>query len=55
MRNSIAVIGLGNILLKDEGVGVHAVEALQRRYDLPEVEVKENSVREPAYVPGHSV
>jgi hydrogenase maturation protease len=36
MRNSVALIGLGNILLKDEGVGVHAVEALQRRYDLPE-------------------
>jgi hydrogenase maturation protease len=36
MRNSVAVIGLGNILLKDEGVGVHAVEALKRIYDLPE-------------------
>jgi hydrogenase maturation protease len=36
MRNSIAVIGLGNILLKDEGVGVHAVGALKRNYDFPE-------------------
>jgi hydrogenase maturation protease len=36
MRNSIALIGLGNILLKDEGVGVHAVEALKRNYDFPE-------------------
>jgi hydrogenase maturation protease len=36
MRNSISLIGLGNILLKDEGVGVHAVEALKRNYDFPE-------------------
>jgi hydrogenase maturation protease len=36
MRNRVALIGLGNILLKDEGVGVHAVEALKRIYDFPE-------------------
>jgi len=36
MRNSIAVIGLGNILLQDEGVGVHAVEALKKNYDFPD-------------------
>jgi hydrogenase maturation protease len=36
MRNRIALIGLGNILLKDEGVGVHAVEALKRNYDFPD-------------------
>ena len=36
MRNSVALIGLGNILLQDEGVGVHAVGALQRNYDFPE-------------------
>lgn len=29
------VLGLGNILLGDEGVGVRVVEALAARYDLP--------------------
>lgn len=32
----IAILGLGNILLQDEGVGVHAVEALRKDYILPE-------------------
>jgi hydrogenase maturation protease len=36
----ILVLGLGNILLKDEGVGVRVVERLQALYDLPpEVQV----------------
>lgn len=36
----IVVLGIGNILMSDEGVGVRAVEELTRRYDLPpEVEV----------------
>ncbi|MDG4551386.1 MAG: HyaD/HybD family hydrogenase maturation endopeptidase [Candidatus Contendobacter sp.] len=36
----IVVLGLGNILLRDEGVGVRMVEALVERYALPaEVEV----------------
>ncbi|MDG4552828.1 MAG: HyaD/HybD family hydrogenase maturation endopeptidase [Candidatus Competibacter sp.] len=36
----IVVLGLGNILLRDEGVGVRVVEALAARYRLPaEVEV----------------
>lgn len=30
------VLGIGNILLRDEGVGVHAVERLQQRFRLPE-------------------
>lgn len=30
-----AVLGLGNILLGDEGVGVHVVEVLSAAYDLP--------------------
>jgi len=30
-----AVLGIGNIILTDEGVGVRAVEALQQRYRLP--------------------
>ena len=29
-RNSTAVIGLGNYLLSDEGVGMHAVEILRK-------------------------
>ncbi len=34
-----AVIGLGNILLRDEGVGVHVVNAVKKRYTCsPEVE-----------------
>jgi len=36
MSTEIALIGLGNILLRDEGVGVHAVEALRKRFDFPE-------------------
>jgi len=30
-----AVLGLGNILLQDEGIGVRVVQELWRRYDLP--------------------
>ncbi len=32
----IVVLGVGNILLKDEGVGVRVAEELQRRYMFPE-------------------
>jgi hydrogenase maturation protease len=28
----IALIGVGNILLRDEGVGVHVINAIKRRY-----------------------
>jgi hydrogenase maturation protease len=31
----IVVLGVGNLLLTDEGVGVRAIEKLQRDYDLP--------------------
>ncbi|GHU05405.1 hydrogenase 2 maturation endopeptidase [Alphaproteobacteria bacterium] len=35
-----AVLGVGNLLMSDEGVGVHAVSALVERYDFPdEVEI----------------
>ncbi len=34
---NVLVLGLGNILLSDEGVGVKAIEELQRRYDCSEV------------------
>lgn len=33
---NIAVFGIGNILLSDDGVGVHAVNRLANEYDLPE-------------------
>jgi len=37
---SVLILGLGNLLLRDEGVGVHAVQALGERYQLPdEVEI----------------
>jgi len=32
----VLVLGLGNILLRDEGVGVHAVNTLARSHRLPE-------------------
>lgn len=36
----VVVLGVGNILMSDEGVGVHAVEALTSQYSIPdEVEV----------------
>ncbi len=36
----VLILGLGNILLRDEGLGVRAVELLGQRYQLPpEVEV----------------
>lgn len=28
------VLGIGNVLLKDEGVGIHAVQEIRRRFDL---------------------
>ena len=30
----VVVLGVGNVLMSDEGVGVHAVDALQQRYVL---------------------
>lgn len=33
---SILVLGVGNILLTDEAIGVRVVEALEQRYRLPE-------------------
>ncbi|MGD0172880.1 MAG: HyaD/HybD family hydrogenase maturation endopeptidase [Anaerolineales bacterium] len=40
MARSITVLGVGNLLLTDEGVGVHAVRALAERngQSLPDVE-----------------
>jgi hydrogenase maturation protease len=33
---NVLILGLGNLLLSDEGVGVHAVNALGRRFQMPE-------------------
>jgi hydrogenase maturation protease len=33
---NVLILGLGNWLLRDEGIGVHAVHTLARRYALPE-------------------
>ena len=35
MSHSILVLGVGNVLLADEGAGVRAVEQLQRQYLFP--------------------
>jgi len=31
----VLVLGMGNILLEDEGLGIHALRLLQQRYELP--------------------
>ena len=31
----VVVLGVGNTLLEDEGIGVYAAEALESRYHLP--------------------
>jgi hydrogenase maturation protease len=33
-QHRVAIIGVGNLLLKDEGIGIHAIQALQS-LDLP--------------------
>lgn len=33
MSSPVTLLGLGNILLQDEGVGVHAVNAIRERYE----------------------
>ena len=32
-ENSITVLGVGNILLTDEGLGVHVVHQLEKEYE----------------------
>ncbi len=32
----ILIIGVGNILMSDEGIGVRVIEAMQEEYDLPD-------------------
>lgn len=36
IKKKILVIGMGNVLMQDEGVGVRAVEELENRYIIPE-------------------
>ncbi len=36
IKNKILVIGMGNILMQDEGVGVRAVEELENKYVIPD-------------------
>ncbi len=36
MGINTAIFGIGNLLLGDEGVGIHAIRALRERYILPE-------------------
>ena len=33
---TITILGLGNILMTDEGVGVHTVNEFERRYQVPD-------------------
>ena len=33
----ILILGIGNVLLTDEGVGVRALNELERRYTFPEM------------------
>lgn len=44
-KKRVTVLGLGNILLKDEGFGVHFVRWLEKRWEFPpEVELIEGGV-----------
>jgi len=36
IHKNILVVGLGNVLMQDEGIGVRAVEELESRYIIPE-------------------
>ncbi len=36
---AITLLGIGNILMQDEGIGVHVVRHIQEYYDVPGVEV----------------
>jgi len=41
----IVVLGLGNLLLGDEGVGVHAVRKLEQAFPHPEIEYVDGGTR----------
>lgn len=43
-RNQITILGIGNTLYTDEGLGVHALEALQEQYSMdPQVQLIDGS------------
>ena len=35
-RSPVLVLGMGNILLEDEGLGIRALQVLQKRYEIPD-------------------
>jgi hydrogenase maturation protease len=35
-KSKVAILGIGNILLRDEGVGIHVINALKDKYKFPE-------------------
>jgi len=35
-RKSIGILGIGNLLVQDEGFGVHFIEHLTKHYDIPD-------------------
>jgi hydrogenase maturation protease len=40
VRNKTCLIGLGNILMRDDGIGVHAVKEIGERFDFtPEIDI----------------
>ena len=36
MKDKILILGLGNILMGDEGIGIHAVKEFKKRKNIPE-------------------
>jgi hydrogenase maturation protease len=38
-KNKVLILGVGNLLLKDEGIGVHVVRALEEKEFPPEVDI----------------
>ncbi len=36
MSQNVVILGVGNLLMTDEGVGVHTIASLERRYSFPE-------------------
>ena len=35
-KQNVLIIGMGNVLMQDEGVGVRTVEELECRYEIPD-------------------
>ena len=44
-KKNILILGIGNILLKDEGIGVRVAEKMMKMSLPPDVEVLEGGVR----------